>query len=220
MLFFDECLDRAKVLRVAMVALGLLLGGQAWAQETPGNVPTQPPAPIVREPAEPQAAGTQATPGQDAGYDAPGSNYDPGLFQNRIPKDQLAFLSQFAGRPSNQLYREKQFRKLMHHFVPDCTYHYGSDKSMIRRAGSGDRGICRAGADSRRAVIHGLRDMGPHLSGKGFLWIDMQEGIGIGGFYFHPTNGEPTPTVNIFSKQVAKGIAGDGASFRRSLLRT
>jgi uncharacterized protein YecT (DUF1311 family) len=24
----------------------------------------------------------------------------------------------------------------------------------------------------------------------------------LGGFYFHPTNGEPTPTVNIFSRQV------------------
>jgi uncharacterized protein YecT (DUF1311 family) len=30
----------------------------------------------------------------------------------------------------------------------------------------------------------------------------LQDGIALGGFYFHPTNGEPTPTVNIFSKQV------------------
>jgi hypothetical protein len=32
----------------------------------------------------------------------------------------------------------------------------------------------------------------------------MQDGIGLGGFYFHPTNGEPTPAVNVFSKQVVK----------------
>ncbi len=32
----------------------------------------------------------------------------------------------------------------------------------------------------------------------------MQEGIGLGGFYFHPTNGEPTPSVNVFSRQVVK----------------
>jgi hypothetical protein len=43
-----------------------------------------------------------------------------------------------------------------------------------------------------------------YLAGKGFLWIDMQDGIGLDGFFFHPTNGEPTPTVNIFSKQVQK----------------
>jgi uncharacterized protein YecT (DUF1311 family) len=34
------------------------------------------------------------------------------------------------------------------------------------------------------------------------MWIDMQDGIALGGFYFRPTNGEPTPTVNLFSDQV------------------
>jgi hypothetical protein len=43
---------------------------------------------------------------------------------------------------------------------------------------------------------------GPYLGGRGFLWIDLQDGIGLGGFYFHPTHGEPTPTVNVFSRQV------------------
>jgi uncharacterized protein YecT (DUF1311 family) len=36
------------------------------------------------------------------------------------------------------------------------------------------------------------------------VWIDLQDGIALGGFYFHPTNGEPTPAVNIFSRQVLK----------------
>jgi hypothetical protein len=30
----------------------------------------------------------------------------------------------------------------------------------------------------------------------------MQQGIALGAFFFHPTNGEPTPTVAVFSKQV------------------
>ena len=37
----------------------------------------------------------------------------------------------------------------------------------------------------------------------------MQEGIGLGAFYFHPTNGEPTPVVNVFSRQVTKEMLLD-----------
>ena len=37
---------------------------------------------------------------------------------------------------------------------------------------------------------------------RGFIWIDMQQGIALGGIFFHPTNGEPTPTLTLFSKQV------------------
>lgn len=44
--------------------------------------------------------------------------------------------------------------------------------------------------------------MATRLGGRGFVWIDPQDGIGLGRFYFRPTNGEPTPTVNIFSRQV------------------
>jgi uncharacterized protein YecT (DUF1311 family) len=39
-------------------------------------------------------------------------------------------------------------------------------------------------------------------SGKGFAWFDLQTGIGIGGVYFHPTNGEPAPTLAIYSRQI------------------
>ena len=191
---------------VLSVALGLtLMGARAVAQEAVSSQdgpytqsPEQAPAPILREPAEPPAP---AQPKEDAG---PLSNYDPALFQKRIPKEQLAFLSQFAGKPSNELYRDKQFHKLMKDFVPDCTYHYGVDKSMDDALnevieGSGEPVQIREG---RYVMLSGHQ--GPYLSGKAFLWIDMQEGIGLGAFYFHPTNGEPTPVVNVFSRQVTK----------------
>jgi len=195
---------------VLMAALGLTpMGVRAAAQEAMSpqdgpyaQPPQQPPAPIEREPPAPQP-GAQAGPQQrqDAG---PLSNYDPELFQKRIPKDQLAFLGQFAGMPSNQLYRDKQFHKLMKSFVPDCTYHYGSDKSMDQALdevieGSSEPVVVR---DGRYVMLSGHQ--GPYLSGKAFLWIDMQEGIGLGAFYFHPSNGEPTPVVNVFSRQVTK----------------
>jgi uncharacterized protein YecT (DUF1311 family) len=54
--------------------------------------------------------------------------------------------------------------------------------------------------DGRYVLVSG--QSGPYLAGRGFMWIDIQDGIALGGFYFHPTNGEPTPTVAVFSKQI------------------
>ena len=208
------CLHRAGVLWVAIAAFGLILGRQAWAQEMPSTdsgpyVQPQEPAPIVRQPAEPQAAATQKAQGQDAGFQAVGANYDPALFQRRIPKEEMAFLSQYTGRTSNELYRDKQFRRLMHEFVPDCTFHFGVDTPLTSALdqvieGSSEPVVVREG---RYVLVSG--HMGTHHSGRGFLWIDMQEGIGLGGFYFHPNNGEPTPAVNIFSRQVQKEMLLD-----------
>jgi uncharacterized protein YecT (DUF1311 family) len=52
------------------------------------------------------------------------------VFQKTIAADQMAFLSQVAGLPSDKLIRDKQFRRLMHSFVPDCTFHYGHDMPL------------------------------------------------------------------------------------------
>jgi hypothetical protein len=148
------------------------------SQPTAIPASTQPPAPIA------------ATP------------YDSAIFQKPIPNDQLLFLNQFVGQPSNDLFRDKQFRKLMHSFVPDCMYHYGSDMPLedaLERVFSGSREPVLI-RDRRYVLLSGLR--GPYLGGRAFLWIDMQEGIGMGAFYFHPTNGEPTPAVTVFSRQV------------------
>jgi len=139
------------------------------------------------------------------GYQAVGANYDPALFQRRIPKAEMAFLSQYEGRTSNELYRDKQFRRLMHEFVPDCTFHYGRDKSMFDALdeviqGSSEPVQVR---DGRYAMVFGRRSLtGP---GRALLWIDMHAGIGLGAIFFYPSNGEPTPTLTIFSSQVNQG---------------
>ncbi len=164
--------------------------------------PQQEPAPIERETPEPP-------PGQPDPNAAPLSNYDPALFQYPVPKAQLAFLLQFDGAPSSQLYNDKQFHRLMKDFVPDCTFHYGSDKSLTEALdevikGSPEPVVVHEG---RYVMLSGR--MGPYLAGKGFLWIDTQDGIGLGGFYFRPTNGEPTPVVNVFSRQVQKEMLLD-----------
>jgi uncharacterized protein YecT (DUF1311 family) len=196
-------------------AAGLLAAGVGSAGLTEAisaqnaQPPVQEPAPIVRQPPEPQPGQAQGPQDQNAGSQTAPSNYDPALFQKPIPKDQLAFLNQFAGKSSNELYRDKRFRKLMHSFVPDCTFHYGVDTPLTDALdqviqGSSEPVQIR---EARYVMVSG--HMGTHHAGKGFLWIDMQAGIGLGGFYFHPGNGEPTPTVNIFSKQVVKEMLLD-----------
>jgi hypothetical protein len=133
---------------------------------------------------------------------APAVKYDPAIFQNPIPSDQLTFLNQFNAAPSSDLIRDKQFRKVMRNVLPDCVFHYGRDMPLPDAMDKVIQGSplpvqIRAG---RYVLVAGR--MGPYLGGRGFLWIDMQDGIALGGFYFHPTNGEPTPALNIFSKQV------------------
>lgn len=135
-------------------------------------------------------------------------HYDKAIFLKPIPADQLAFLNQFSGVAAKDVFRDKQFRRLMKAFVPDCMFHYGrdmplSDALQIVFEGSRVQAQVR---DGRYFSLSGLS--GTYLDGRGFLWVDMQDGIGLGGFYFHPTNGEPTPSVNIFSRQVKEETLG------------
>lgn len=126
----------------------------------------------------------------------------PAIFQNPIPRDELQFLSQFDGAPSNDLIHNKQLRKVLRAVLPECVFHYGWDMPVadaIDKVIKGSPLPVRI-RDGRYVMVAGR--MGPWLGGRGFVWIDMQDGIALGGLYFHPTNGEPTPALNVFSKQV------------------
>jgi hypothetical protein len=132
----------------------------------------------------------------------PEAQYDQAIFQNPLKSDQLAFLNKFAGLESDEAIRDKDFRKLLKEIVPGCRFHYGHDMPLfdaIDTVIKGSRQPVRI-RDGRYIMVSG--QSGPYLLGRGFIWIDIQDGIGLGGFYFHPTNGEPTPAVNIFSAQV------------------
>jgi hypothetical protein len=41
------------------------------------------------------------------------SKYDPRIFQSPIPGDQLQFMTQFDGAPSNELIKDGKFRKIL-----------------------------------------------------------------------------------------------------------
>jgi uncharacterized protein YecT (DUF1311 family) len=133
---------------------------------------------------------------------APVSKYDKAIFQKPIPVEQLAVVNHFVGTSASDVIRDKQFRKFLHSVLPDRTFHYGWDMSPFDAfdrvlTGSPQPVQIRDG----RYVIVSSRS-GPYLNGRGFIWIDMQDGIVLAAFYFHPTNGEPTPTVTVFSRQV------------------
>jgi hypothetical protein len=132
----------------------------------------------------------------------PGPQFDISIFRDPVPSGQLAFLNHFEGMPSDQAIRDKQYRKLLQHLVPNCTFHYGRDMSLSEALDTVLQGspIPVQVRDGRYMIVSGRS--GPYLLGRGFVWIDMQDGIALGGFFFRPTNGEPTPTVNIFSQQV------------------
>src|ERR1700734_445280 len=103
--------------------------------------------------AQTQAPPSQAPSAQTQGQATPPQglvwHYDKAIFLKPMPNDQLIFLNQFAGQPSKDLFRDKQFRKLMKNFVPDCMYHYGSDMPL-------DDALDRVFSDSRVPVL--IRD--------------------------------------------------------------
>jgi uncharacterized protein YecT (DUF1311 family) len=126
----------------------------------------------------------------------------PVTFQNAIPSDQLAFLSAYAGKPAKELLKDKQFRNILKQVTPNTEYHYGRDMRLSETRdtildGSPNPVVVR---DERYVMVPGNR--GPYLHGRAFMWFDMKEGIGLGGVYFRPVNGEPTPTLAIYSRQL------------------
>jgi len=126
----------------------------------------------------------------------------PAVFQNPMPVDQLIFLNDYAGRSAKDLRKDKRFKNLLKQITPRTEYHYGrdmplSDTSDMLLDGPPLPVEIREG----RYVMVGSHG-GPYLSGRGFVWFDMKAGIGLGGVYFHPVNGEPTPTLAIFSRQL------------------
>ncbi len=126
----------------------------------------------------------------------------PVAFQNPIPADKLAFLNDYAGRTAAELKKDKRFRQLMKIAVPHTEFHYGHDMPLDEAIDTVLDGppLPIDVREGRYVMVasHG----GPYLNGKGFMWFDMQAGIALGGFFFHPVNGEPTPTLAIFSRQL------------------
>jgi len=127
------------------------------------------------------------------------------LLQNPLPSNQVAFMNAYAGRAARDLEKDKAFGHLVKEVIPKTTYHYGRDMPLMEAMDDALDGsklpvLLR---DGRYLTVNGER--GPYLSGRGFLWFDLQDGVALGAFYFTPTNGEPSPTLTVFSKQLTAG---------------
>jgi len=133
---------------------------------------------------------------------------DRAIFQKPIASDQLGFLTGYAGRPANDVVREQELRRLVDKVVPYAPFHLGLDMPLphaIESMFSSSPAPVEI-RDGRYVMVSGRR--GANARGRGFIWIDMQGGIAIGGIFFYPSNGEPTPTLTLFSKQVKQDSLG------------
>jgi hypothetical protein len=157
-----------------------------------------------RAPLDPIARSV-APPKQSVGKVASSKRSQPRLeraiFRETIASDQLGVLSDYAGKPTNEALRESKVRRVMDTLVPYAPFHFGMDRPLPN--------VIEA-VLLRSSVPIGIRD-GRYMMlatdagsspGRGFLWIDLQQGVAVGGIFFHPSNGEPTPTLTLFSKQV------------------
>jgi hypothetical protein len=129
-------------------------------------------------------------------------SYDPAIFRKTIPAADLADLTRNAGQPSSDLWHDRRFRKLVNANTPDVMYHYGNDKPLQQclDIAFSDSSVPVQVRDNRYVMVGGYTSMyGFH--GRAFLWFDTQAGILLGGFYFNPNNGEPSPTLTVFSRQ-------------------
>jgi len=134
----------------------------------------------------------------------------PAVFQNLIPTDQLGFLAGYDGKMPKEIVRDKRFRQLEKLITPSAYYFYHRDKELseARDEVLDERPIPISVRDGRYVMVASAGGPDQHMSGRGFIWIDMQTGMGLGGIYFKPSNGEPTPTLAIFSKQLTDTYLG------------
>ena len=141
---------------------------------------------------------------QQQAADSPEPPPPPVAFENQIPAADLAFLKDFDGHPAKELLKDKRFKQLLKQVIPKSEYHYGRDMPLSEASDAvlwGSK-IPIQIRDNRYVTVSG--EQGAYLSGRGFLWFDLQTGIAFGGVYFHPTNGEPSPTLAVFSKQLSE----------------
>jgi uncharacterized protein YecT (DUF1311 family) len=152
---------------------------------------------------QPAGLPSDQTAGQTQAADAqPDVSRPPVQFVNTIPSDQLAFLKDYDGKSTKDLRKDKRFHKLMDQITPRTEYHYGWDMPLSEAVDQTLGGPPLPANVREGRYVMAAADTNSFKGGKGFVWFDLQTGIGIGGVYFHPTNGEPTPTLAIYSRQI------------------
>jgi uncharacterized protein YecT (DUF1311 family) len=156
--------------------------------------------------AQPEQSQQPPTPDEPAAASAQAAA--PDVFDKPLAHDNVAFLTSFAGRTSADVAKDKQFRKFVGAVTPTTVVHVGHDRYLdeVFYEGFASPGGPTQVRDGRYVMISS--NGSPQHPVRGFMWIDVQEGDAIGAFYFGPTNGEPTPVLTIFSRQLKEKALG------------
>jgi uncharacterized protein YecT (DUF1311 family) len=190
----------------------------------PGAPPQSNSAPVAQTPGDGQGPGATSEQAPASGPATPADttpDSQPPLpppgppiadFQKLIAPDQLAFLKDYDGRMPKEIMKDKRFRQLEKQILPDARYFYHYDKplSEARDEVMDNDPLPITVRDGRYVMVASAGGGDQHMLGRGFMWFDMQSGIGLGGIYFHPTNGEPSPTLAIYSKQLTDTVLSMG----------
>jgi hypothetical protein len=172
--------------------------GAAARVEVAGAQPVLSGQPVLSRVREKSGAGRAG--GARVTRDRP--TFEKAIFQTPISGDEVGFLNDYMGRPSDDVVHEQRLRRLVSEVAPDAPFHLGVDMPLSSAMESmfevSNQPV--QVRDGRYAMVFGRRS----LTGRGraLLWVDMREGIGLGAIFFYPSNGEPTPTLTIFSSQV------------------
>jgi len=137
---------------------------------------------------------------------------EPAVFHDLIAPDQLTFLADYDGKMPGDIARDKRFRQLEKLITPPTYdfYHRDRELSEVRDLVLDEAPMPITVRDGRYFMVATAGGPNQNLSGRGFIWIDLKTGIGLGGVYFRPSNGEPTPTLTIFSRQLTDTYLGIG----------
>jgi hypothetical protein len=209
-LHWDKSVFLFRVAVTVLMVVGLMVRG-VGAQQSDGQ-PSVGQATTEQSPQ--QSTGTTAA---DSTVRAPVQNVQiqnvpaqnaliPVVFEGKIPAEQLQFLNGYVGESTKKLFKDKQFKAVLKQVIPKTTYHYGKDMPLSETVDT----LLHTGAlpvtvRAGRYLMAASHD-GPYLHGRAFLWIDLQEGIALGGVYFRPVNGEPKPTLAIYSAQLRVSV--------------
>jgi hypothetical protein len=128
--------------------------------------------------------------------DIPGS-----VFHGLIADEDREMLQQYVHAPVSEVVRSARFHAFVDSVVPYTPFHYGVDMPLTRVL---EKLLSRSeeNVDLRSNRYLMLSNMSGRGMSRAFLWVDLVDGPVLGGIYFHPSNGEPTPTLTLFSRQV------------------
>jgi hypothetical protein len=118
----------------------------------------------------------------------------------------IAWLKAYADRTTFEVKSDSRFEKTIVAATPLTVFHLGADVPLpvaIISTLSGPAFPVQL-RDGRYLTIFAQRTA--RGGGESFYWFDLQNGITFGGIYFRPTNGEPTPSLTIFSGQVGDRV--------------